>query len=229
MSFDPVEHVQLVRVETRAIKTLRGFQKFHRVPDSAGARETRMLHEICVPELNDLLDSVFSKLRTEFQLKRKELVVSEIEAGCGMISTPKFQFSVECELDPEKPSQALFKSFISNIESPSALCSEAFSRVFENTFNELLVSVPEPLSIEDVVDLLEETEPQGTQLSYDKHCTFCELQFSEAAALVRMDPSSISIRVLQPGPPQVLFELFVQIKETLQSILDFQSKAWATI
>ena len=228
MSFNPQEHVQLIRVERRPVKSLSGFQKFHRVPEEAGDRENRMLYEICVSELDEIMEQVFSKLRSEYNLKRKDLSASEIEAGCGMISTPDFQFVIQAELDPEKPSQALLTSSISQIQVPDKLYGEAFGNTFGTTFNELLVSCPDPISIEDVVDLLEEIEPAETSLDYDKNCTYCELKFLGTAATVRLEAESISIKTLQPASPRLLFELFVQVKDTLESVLDFQSQTWAT-
>ncbi len=219
--FDPAEDVRLLNFNHRPFKSLSGFQKFHRVPQAAGDAEQRLLHNISQSELDEDLDATFARLRNEFGFKRKELVASDVNFGGGKIETPFFDFEISVELDESEPGTVRFRQVISNVRDPEKLFGEPFQKVFDNRFSVLEITAPEPLSVEAVIDLVEEAEPVGVLVGYDKAATWCELTFSETRAVVRVDADTIRVTASAGGTPRTLFETFLDVRQHFEDALSF--------
>ena len=224
--FDPTTHIRLLRARFVPVKNLGGFQKHHRIPQSDGPIELKLLHTVSQPDLDSDLETVFGKLRNEFSFKRRDLAVSDVEDGRGGIDTPFFNYEVSVAFDESNPATACFLRAITHINEPQQLFGEPFERVFETQFNMLEVIAPEPIDIEAVIDVIEAADANNVLLNYDKDATWCEITLTDSQASVRADANSICVSAPSGTSPHALFETFLKVKKHFEEALDFGCEGW---
>lgn len=219
LKMEKVDAVRLVNERIELIKQISGFAKHHRVPTTSSASDHRFLAELTQRDVDDDLQDVFTRLRTSYGLKRKEISVDGPSDGSGVITTPFFHYEIHVCQHQDDPSQVVWRRLITEISEPARVFAGPFEEVFGKRFTVLEISTDDSLPLESIVDHIEETELDLVKVDYDKDLTWCEIQFgdTDVSALVRDD----SIRVIcrKEVSPQELLESFLRIQQEFMSTL----------
>ena len=213
---------QLSFIEQRIeqIKQLPGFQKGYRVPTAASPSDQKFIAKIADPILDDDLQEVFSALRKAFGLKRKEISVDGPFEGGGIVTTPFFDYDVRVSIDVETPSRVIFARSITNIRDFSKLLDDPFDTVFGKRFSTLIVEFENELDLETVVDTIEEEDPEGISVDYDKDLTWCEIQVLGSTATIVAEAHAIRVESVRETTPKQLLDLFTDIQQQFMAKLD---------
>ena len=212
--------LSFVEQRTEPIKQLPGFQKGYRVPTSANPSDQKFIEKITTPTLDEDLQETFSALRKTFGLKRKEISVDGPCEGSGFVSTPFFDYEVNVSIDPETPSRVNFGRSISNIVELGKVLDERFDDVFGKRFSTLIVEVEKELDLELIVDTIEDEDPEGVSVDYDKDLTWCEIQVLGSTATIVVESHSIRVESVRETTPKQLLDLFTDIQQQFIAKLD---------
>lgn len=212
--------LSFIEQRTEQIKQLPGFQKGYRVPTAASPSDQKFIAKIADPILDDDLQEVFSALRKAFGLKRKEISVDGPFEGGGIVATPFFDYEVRVSIDAETPSRVIFARSITNIRDFSKLLDDPFDNVFGKRFSTLIVEFENELDLETVVDTIEDEDPEGISVDYDKDLTWCEIQVLGSTATIVAEAHAIRVESVRETTPKQLLDLFTDIQQQFMAKLD---------
>lgn len=220
-SFDPFRDVRLTAIQRQPLQSLKQFRNYHRVPDQAGPAEAEWLHQLAADEIDSRIEEIHGKLRTAFELKRKQLQASEITSGCGRIETPFFDYELHVELDADAPSRFGWFEAITRISDPDQVCGRAFQSVFQDRFRVLEIRPAQAIDVASVIDAVEDEEG-GDSLEYDRNASYCRWRFADEGAQVQVEPDRVMIAGTGSLPVATLFERFMEIQARLAAALRFE-------
>ena len=166
------------------------------------------------------MQEVFSALRKAFGLKRKEISVDGPFEGGGIVATPFFDYEVRVSIDAETPSRVIFARSITNIRDFSKLLDDPFDNVFGKRFSTLIVEFENELDLETVVDTIEDEDPEGISVDYDKDLTWCEIQVLGSTATIVAEAHAIRVESVRETTPKQLLDLFTDIQQQFMAKLD---------
>jgi len=175
--------------------------------------------------LDDDLQETFSALRKAFGLKRKEISVDGPFEGGGIVSTPFFDYEVRVQIDAETPSRVIFSRSITGIRDFAKLVDDPFDDVFGKRFSTLIVEVENELDLETIVDTIEDEDPDGISVDYDKDLTWCEIQVLGSTATIVAEAYSIRVESVRETTPKQLLDLFTDIQQQFMEKLDMSDVA----
>ena len=210
---------------TEQIKQLPGFQKGYRVPTSDNPSDQKFIAKIAEPILDGDLQETFSALRKAFGLKRKEISVDGPFEGGGIVSTPFFDYEIRVQIDAETPSRVIFSRSITGIRDFAKLVDDPFDDVFGKRFSTLIVEVENELDLETIVDTIEDEDPDGISVDYDKDLTWCEIQVLGSTATIVAEAYSIRVESVRETTPKQLLDLFTDIQQQFMEKLDMSDVA----
>lgn len=190
------------------LRSLSGWMSSFRIPHKVDGAAQTFVAGLAQAELNQDLDRVFAKLKQAFRFTRREMVVSEPEAGTRTIATPHFAYSVNVSLSPTAASEVIWSRTVDSIKNAQQISSPAFAEVFDGVFDTLEFSLPKRQSIEDLIDAVEAAKIPDITLQYDRDATFCELHIQATAGTVILRPNRMSIVHPMPRKTQQLIESF---------------------
>lgn len=217
---DKIDAVRLVDEKSEPIKQVPGFAKHHRVPSSNRGSDQRFLFELVHPSIDADLQQVFKALRKSYGLKRKELNVDGPHDGCGMITTPFFNYEFQATLNATDPSNVVWRRMITGIYEPARIFAGPFEDVFGKRFSILEIGT-ETLDLESIVDHIEDTEQDLVEVDYDKDLTWCEVQVANLKTSVLIQTNSIRAVSHKEVSPLELLKSFLQIQHEFMASLDF--------
>src|SRR5262249_2494044 len=119
------------RGETRdRMKNLAGFQKSFKLPDAATSSAQKWTHRLAADDLRARLEDIYNAIREHLGFKRKDLETTLSADGLGFIRTPSFDFTMSVSLDPDEPTNVIWRSEVSQVSDPEILRAEGFRKVF---------------------------------------------------------------------------------------------------
>jgi hypothetical protein len=156
-------------------------------------RDARQLFEQVAPDLEADLDRVHARSREVFGYKRRDLTVDQPEQGSARLTAPDFEYTVRILPTPDDASLAVWQREVMLAGDSEALADGRISEVF-GELDSVEYRFKNPLSIEDVVDRLEERDTHAVRVDYDSRCRWCEVSIEGLPATVRMENRSLVIR-----------------------------------
>lgn len=207
-------NLALIKKQNRPIRALTGFKKNHRVPDRVDDRSEKFIAKLTEDEVKEDLNLIFQRLRKEFSLRRADMKVSH-EHGTGSIDTPYFQYSVIVCLNPDRPSEVIWQRQVTDIRDRVQVLSAPFERVFPRIFDTVEYFPPTAISVDDLIDRIEELEDDRITLNYDMDATGCTLEIEEVAGQVEITASSISLTQSSDVSPKDLLQSFLDMQEMM--------------
>ncbi|MEM7785577.1 MAG: hypothetical protein AAF623_19675, partial [Planctomycetota bacterium] len=133
----------------------------------------------------------------------------------GCIETPFFVYSIEVGFEDNDPQNTVWSRKVSRIVEPARIFAGPFEQIFERRFNQLQFDFPFPLNLEAIVDHVEESELEATELEYDKNLEWCEISFLDLLASIFLESHSIFLTDSQDSSPVQMFEKFSIIQSKL--------------
>ena len=209
---DQVFDVRFLNEKTLPITQLAGFDKHHRVPNSRGTTDVRFLAGIANADLEKDLERMFASLRRAFGFKRKEISVIGPDEANGAIATPFFDYETLLSFSQQDVSQVTWQRSVANIRTPGQVFSQPFQQVFATGFSVLELATSGPLDLDHIVDHIEDSQLDSVSVDYDKDVTWCEIQFRDSMARVRVMPNQIRVISVQPVSTRELLTAFVEVQ-----------------
>lgn len=213
---DPETYVAEVRLlgggETGKLKLLSGFKKGrHSVPDSVNAATEAFLGRLCAEELTDESEEWFQRARSDLAYKRKEVTL-DVSGSVAVLSAVDFVFEINYRLNSRDPG-VYVKSTVLHQLKPGRLGDERFENLFAGQFNEIVFDLTKGVSVEAVVDAVEELDgATGLAVEYPSDCASCVLTVEGIEAEVHCDGSSLSMVFPRAGGPSELVEAFAAVR-----------------
>ena len=106
------------------MKDLAGYRKSHTLPDRANDWARKYVNRIAAADIKADLDNMFDMVREQFGYKRKDLDVSAERDGLGFIRTPDFEYTVSLEVNPDEPTEVIWRREIGRLSGPEFVRSE---------------------------------------------------------------------------------------------------------
>ena len=100
------------------VKDLAGFRKTHTLPDRANEWARKYVNRIAAADIKADLDNIFDMVREQFGYKRKDLDVSAERDGLGFIRTPDFEYTVTLAVNPDEPTDVIWRREIGRLSGP---------------------------------------------------------------------------------------------------------------
>jgi len=207
---DPARMRRVVfRSETTGrIKDLAGFRKSHSLPERANDWARKFVNRIAQPDIKADVDEKFEMIREEFGYKRKEIDVSAERDGLGFIRTPDFEYSVTVAVDPESPTDVIWRRDVSRLADPGFVRREAFANVFGSSFDKLVFEFAAPAPIAQFVDRIEEEPREGVKVTVASGLDSAEVKLAGFAGRIRVTRDAVTIEG-RGGPTVGLLDQFL--------------------
>lgn len=188
---------QLKRIAFRVeksgrVKDLRGFVKGYSIPDHDSDYARKMIARLATEDIKIDIDETYKAIREGFAFKRKELE-SSTDAGMGVIHTPRFDYSISLELDPENTSTVTWRREIGSFPDPATVRSPEFEKAFGKLFNVLVFEFVSPINVEDLVDQIEDDERPGVKVSCASDASTCEITLTGFLGSIQIDRTTLKI------------------------------------
>jgi uncharacterized caspase-like protein len=188
-------------IHVENVRSLSGFIKgSHTVPKAATGATQRFIESISENEVKEILERVHNGLKQHLKYSRRDIEVSHGD-GRASIITPSFDYHVEVTISENDPSKAIFHEFIENISDGRIVLSDEFNSAFCQGFNSIDFVFQNAISIEGIIDTLEELKPAGMKLTYDASCTRLEIDIDDYSASLVIEPDRLRIVVARPITP----------------------------
>ena len=204
-----VKRILLRVTETLRIKSLSGFKRYHRVPDSVNHATRSFVESISEQEVQQRSEEVFEAIKENLGYKRKD-----VACGSGKVITPDFEYTASCCQDEETPSDALLTEEITNIK-PHILQDDAFNEVFDNQFNELVFDFPRDVQVGDLIDAIEEADLDEIKVNYPSDASWCEIRVQGHQGVIRVTEGELALRTTTKNCPKELVETFYDAQKKL--------------
>ena len=190
------------------VKNLAGYRKSHSLPDRANEWARKYVNRVAAADIKADLDSVFDKVRDEFAYKRKDLDVSAERDGLGFIRTPDFEYTVSVEVNPDDPTEVIWRREIARLAGPEFVRSRGFQTVFGTLFDRLVFEFFLPVNVAELVDRIEEAAPEGVKVGVASDANAAEITLAGFGGKVTVKSDSVIIHG-RAGNPATLLEQFL--------------------
>jgi hypothetical protein len=207
---DPTRMKRVVfRSETPGkIKDLGGYRKTHTLPERANEWARKYVARVAATDIKADLDNVFDMVREQFGYKRKDLDVSAERDGMGFIRTPDFEYTVSVAVNPDEPTEAVWRREVGRLSGPEFVRSDGFKAVFGGLFDRLVFEFAIPVDVADFVDRIEDRPPEGVKVGVASDANHAEIVLAGFAGKVTVTPESVVIQG-RPGSSASLLEQFL--------------------
>lgn len=197
-SGDVLDPTRMKRVVFRAestgrVKDLAGFRKTHTLPDRANEWARKYVNRIAAVDIKTDLDNTFDAVRDQFGYKRKDLDVSAERDGLGFIRTPDFEYTVTVAVNPDDPSEVIWRREVGRLSDPEFVRSEGFVTVFGSMFNKLVFEFTVPVNVAEFVDRIEDDPPEGVKVSVGSESDVAEVKLAGFAGHVTVTRGAVEI------------------------------------
>ena len=207
---DPTRMKRVVfRAESAGrVKDLAGYRKTHTLPERANDWARKFVNRIAAGDIKADLDNTFDMVREEFGYKRKDLDVSAERDGLGFIRTPDFEYTVTVSVNPEEPTDVIWRREVSRLSGPDFVRSEGFRNVFGTMFNKLVFEFAAPVDVAEFVDRIEDAPPEGAKVTVASDSGAAVIALAGFAGRVSVTRDAVTIEG-QAGNPASLLEQFL--------------------
>jgi hypothetical protein len=216
---DPARMKRVVfRSETIGrVKDLAGFRKTHSVPDRANEWARKYVNRIAHPDIKTDLDTTFDMLREAFGYKRKDLDVSAERDGLGFIRTPDFEYTVSVGVNPDDPTEVVWRREVGRLIDPELVRSEGFTSVFGTVFDRLVFEFIVPVDVAEFVDRIEDFPPEGVKVTVASGSDAAEVRLAGFTGRVTVTPTAVEIEG-RTGSTAGLLDQFLTFLHTFAGI-----------
>ncbi len=182
-----------LHTETAAkVKSLSGFRRFHHVPEHVTPWARQFVAEIAAEDVKADVDAVYSAIRENLGYKRRD-VEAGVEAGCGYVRTPDFDYQISVAIDEEDPAAVRWRREVVHIRTPEVVLGEGFQSIFGGSFDTLLFEFAGPFDVQAWVDRVEDEAPEGVKLRCASDCSLCEISAAGFPGTIRLRPDRVEI------------------------------------
>ncbi len=175
------------------VKDLAGFRKSHTLPDRANEWARKFVNRIAAADIKADLDNTFEMVREQFGYKRKDLDVSAERDGFGFIRTPDFEYTVSLSVNPDDPTEVVWRREVGRLTDPAFVRSEGFASVFGPMFDRLVFEFAVPVDVAEFVDRIEEDPPEGVKVGVASGSDAAEVKLAGFAGRVTVTREAVEV------------------------------------
>lgn len=176
------------------IKSLTGFEKYHRVPNGSQSEAARFLGDRGKKDIEYDLDTMFKQLRDRFGYKRRDFLVTGPIDGAGSIQVPDFEYRVQIIPDATEPEYFLWERTVVSISSLAVVMNQSFQSTFDEFLSSMIVEFPERLDIPAIIDHVEDLVDNTCSIDYDRDATWCEIGTIDSTAKMEIHAQQVMIK-----------------------------------
>lgn len=206
--------VRLFHEQKLPVKNMSGFCKGNFIPDRINDAAEAFLAKIAEKDVEVEIDQIHEDLKSVFKLKRRDIKAT-VDGGSGSIVTPYFDYEVTVSLNPDKPSEALFRRQVTSIRQPEMVFCEEFDQVFQGKFDRLEFGTQQTLNIEQIVDQIESLESDEIEVSYNKEVTRCAIHLTGSQVQIEVTPEHFCLTQSARQSPKALIQSFFDAQTLL--------------
>ncbi len=206
--------VRLFHEQKMPVKSLSGFCKGNFIPDRINDAAESFLAKIAEKEVEEDIDQVHDGLKSVFKFKRRDTKAT-VDGSSGSIVTPYFDYEVTVSLNPDKPSEALFRRQVTSIRQPEMVFCEEFDEVFQGKFDRLEFGAQRTLNIEQLVDQIESLESDEIDVSYNKEVTRCSIHITGSQVQIEVTADHFCLTQSARQSPKALIQSFFDAQTLL--------------
>lgn len=198
------------------VKNLAGFRKgFHRVPNALpDANYERQFAAICAPDLQELADGLFERLRAARGYKRREINLA-CDPPNATLTTVDFTVDVLYAPGPDDPGDFQLSYDLHTIRDIAVFADGSLNEVFAGVFNKVALTFASPVNMEDVIDDLEAAPGGAANLRYPPDCHECFLRLPGFLGEVRVTSRDLEVISPAAAAPADLVRTFVEASDAL--------------
>ncbi|HAP07723.1 MAG TPA: hypothetical protein DCR20_07835 [Planctomycetaceae bacterium] len=211
---EPVAAVTLVRTRRSRVRDLRGFRKSHQIPEEYNEHTAAFIARIAADDIAEHLEQRFADFRRQLKCRRTDLVVTEPDTGSAAITTPWFEYQIRATLAEDDPTEVAWRWQLAELKAAQQLDSPEIAGLFQGFFDTVEFCPPGSIDIAELIDRLEDVQPAGVVLDYDRQATWCSLQLTKASAVLTVTPDLLSFTIASPPAPAALLNAFLQARSS---------------
>ncbi|MEM9410966.1 MAG: hypothetical protein AAGA30_07630 [Planctomycetota bacterium] len=212
----PFHNVSLAGYSAQKIQNLQAFDKQrHSLPRAWDSYSVEFVQQLATKEIELDLESKFQNLRSEFQLKRKEITAVQSELGCASVVTPEFEYCIQVEVDETTFDSIVWKRQVHNIKSSEVVLCQSFSAVFDLEFDRVESCFDAPIDLEAWIDHIEDLDNAAMKLDYNAQLTRCQLRFQPVSALIELTAEKLVIQHPNKDRASRIFKSYLEIQKSI--------------
>ncbi len=185
-------------------------KKRHTVPDRVCGATQAFLEKLCEEELTEDAEAIFQAAREQFGYKRREISLN-VGAGFARLETKDFALELRYELDDEDPSDFVLETCVKDVASRDLLESEPFNASIGRRFDRLRCGLAGQVSVESVIDAVEDDESGGARVDYPSDCSSCTVRIEGVSGEIFVDGAVLEVRYGKLTTAGALLEVFERI------------------
>lgn len=191
--------------ESGYIRRLSGFRKGHHVPDRISNAADGFVHEIGSTEIQTLAENIYKEIQRSFEYKRKDISFV-CDAGSATITTPDFEVDIEIRQDRDDSSSYLQEIQVGSIRRPAVVSEDAFSVVFSQYCDTLVVDFSRSFDVEKTIGIIEDIKELGQFLDAEPDLSSFTLSLTKQNILIKVTSDSMALSLLRSGDLKDLFD-----------------------
>jgi hypothetical protein len=197
------------RGETRGrYKDLSGYQKNFKLPEAATPSAQKWTYRLAADDLKNAVEETYNTLREHLGFKRKDLESTVGSDGIGVIRTPAFDVTISVSLDPDDPTDVIWRHEVSQVTDAGVLRSDGFRRVFGGHLDTLAFDFEKPIDVEDLVDRIEDDPPPGVKVRVASDASSCDVTVAGFAGRIHVERAALRVEGPAGLTPDSLVEQF---------------------
>ena len=201
-------------------KSLKGLQKYHRIPRSGESEVVRFLADRAKPDIEHDLDEMFKRLRDTFGYKRRDLLVTGPIDGAGAIRVPDFEYRLQIIPNAAEPEYFVWERSVVSISSLAIILNQSFQTTFDQFITSMIVEFPERLDIAAIIDHVEDLIDKTCSIDYDRDATWCEIAMIDSTAKMKIQPQQVSIKGSNTMGVRDLLGSYLHLQERFLETID---------
>ena len=179
----------------------------HTAPKFASDRAQQFLARLAEPELCEWGEERFSAFRESMGYRRKEITLI-VEGGTGRIESKDFTIEKRYSLIEDSPDRYLAETELLEASSSSLLEDPSFNGAVGPLFECMRCLFSKSVSVEGIVDGLEEASDDRLSVDYPSTCDHCDVRIKSVNAIFRFEATSLEIRFSGFGTPKQLIDSY---------------------
>ncbi|MBX9584682.1 MAG: hypothetical protein K2X87_30635, partial [Gemmataceae bacterium] len=129
----------------------------------------------------------------QFGYKRKDLDVSAERDGLGFIRTPDFEYTLTVHVDPDDPTEVIWRREVGRLSDPGFVRSEGFAAIFGGMFDKLVFEFAVPVDVAEFVDRIEDDPPEGVKVSVASGSEAAEVKLAGFGGRITVSRTAVEI------------------------------------
>ncbi len=212
---DLITRISFVGMEEGQVKRFPDFDKrLHTAPKFASDRAQQFLGRLAGPDLNEWGEELFAAFREAMGYRRKEIAFVS-EGGTGRVESKDFTVERRYSLIEDRPDCYSVETELLEIGSANLLEDASFNGAMGPLFECMRCLFSKSVSVEGIIDGLEEASDRGLSIEYPSSCEYCDARIENMNAIFRFDAVSLEIRFPGFGTPGQLVESYRGLIENL--------------